>query len=538
MSKGLSKQVIVVGAGPVGLTLACELALSGVRTRVIERRAWRTKESRAMGLYPGSMELFDMRGLGETFAEFGNPADRITLSTGGGIELAALDSRYAYLNVIPQSTIEEILETRARELGVEIVRRTEVVEFTQDETGVTVTLRTDGVQRTERCAYLVGCDGSHSVVREQLGIDFGGSTHQYAAMLADVRLAKPPAEKVRLTPAPGAVAVTIDYGDGWYRLACLDRSQPWSDEPLTMEVLQQTFERILGYDLGLHSPRWLARFKVHERLADRYRVGRVMIAGDAAHLHSPLGGQGMNLGIHDAFNLGWKLAAEIDGWAPPGLLDSYEVERRPVAAATIRLTERGTHMVTSASPPVRGVRQLVTGRVLRSPRVQRAVAARVAGLTTAYVDGPGEGALAGTRMPGLTLHTTGGVDVQVHELLRNGTFLHLELRGAEPADVADWGELVTTVAGRIVASGGWGAATAVLVRPDGHVAWSTTTIDDEDRAAETAAAITTWCGTPYPGRRPVVGWPHDFPAEALAAPADALAAPAVEADLAISATER
>ncbi len=532
MSNGLSQQVIVVGAGPVGLTLACELALSGVPTRVIERRAWRTKESRAMGLSPGSMELFDSRGLAETFAEYGNPADRITLSTGGSVELSALPSRYAYLNVIPQSVIEEILETRARELGVEIIRRTEVVDFTQDETGVTVTVRTDGVQRQERCAYLVGCDGSHSVVREQLGIDFGGSTHPYAAMLADVRLAKAPLEKVRLTPAAGAVGVSIAYGDGWYRLACLDRSQPWSDEPLTMEVLQQTFASIVGYDAGLHSPRWLARFKVHERLADRYRVGRVLIAGDAAHLHSPLGGQGMNLGIHDAFNLGWKLAAEIAGWAPTGLLDSYEVERRPVAAATIRLTERATQMVTSASARVRGMRQFVTGSVLRSPRVQRAIAARMAGLSTAYVDGPGEGPLAGNRTPGLTLHTLGGVAVQVHELLRNGTFVHLELRGTEPADTADWGELVTPVVGRIAASGAWGAATAVLLRPDGHVAWSTTTVDDEDRAAETAAAITTWCGAPYPARRVPEGWPHDFPAPG-AAPA-AVYTP----DLAVSATER
>ena len=354
--------VIVAGGGPTGVMLASELRLHDVQALVLEKDAEPTRVVRALGLHARSIEVMDQRGLLERFLALGKQ-----YPVGGfgfaGISKPApdrLDTAHPYVLGIPQTITDRLLTEHATELGVEIRRGCELVGLSQDDHGVTVELA-DGTRLRSR--YLVGCDGGRSTVRKLLGVGFPGEPTKRETLLGEMEVAVPPetltaviAEVRKTLKGFGAVPL----GDGVYRVVV--PAEGVSEDrtvPPTLEEVRQQLRVFAGTDFGVHSPRWLSRFGDATRLAERYRVGRVLLAGDAAHIHPPTGGQGLNLGIQDAFNLGWKLAAEVNGWAPEGLLDSYHTERRPVAADVLDNT-RAQMELMSVEPGPQAVRRLVS----------------------------------------------------------------------------------------------------------------------------------------------------------------------------------
>src|SRR5215218_10937527 len=333
------------------MMLAGELRLHGVHVLVLEREAEPTRVVRALGLHARSIEMLDQRGLLDRFLPLGTQYPIAGFFAGISKPTPdRLDTAHPYVLGIPQPTTERLLIEHATELGVEIRRGCELVGLRQDDHGVTVELA-DGTQLRSR--YLVGCDGGRSTVRRLLGVGFPGEPTRHEWLLGEMEVAVTPETldavitEVRKTHKTfGAVPL----GDGVYRIGvpaagvAKDRSVP-----PTLDELRQQLQVFAGTDFGVHSPRWLSRFGDATRLAERYRVGRVLLAGDAAHIHPPTGGQGLNLGIQDAFNLGWKLAAEVNGWAPEGLLDTYHTERHPVAADVLDTTRALTEL-TSTEP--------------------------------------------------------------------------------------------------------------------------------------------------------------------------------------------
>ena len=407
-------EVIVVGAGPTGLLLGGELALGGVRVQIIERRAAAQRDSRALTLHPRSIELMDQRGLVERFLARGRPVPGwhfAGLDT--SLDFSALDTRHGYTLFLAQARTEQLLEERARELGVAIRRGHEVVGLRQDAGGdgagggssgadrVEVEVRgPDGVVETVRARFVVGCDGGRSVVRRAAGIGFPGTDETLSGALGDFVTVDPAAlDRAR---AHGVLAVPLEPDDaetddqaaggagGLTRIVLLDpqRMRTPASEPLTLDEFRASLLRICGTDCGVAGARWLSRFGNATRLAARYRSGRVLLAGDAAHIHFPAAGQGLNTGLQDAMNLGWKLAAEINGWAPPGLLDSYHAERHPAGQAVTENTEVQTllmelTLLPSYQRPAAALRELIAV-LLGIEEVNRRLAGLVSALDIEY----------------------------------------------------------------------------------------------------------------------------------------------------------
>ncbi|MEU5096981.1 FAD-dependent monooxygenase [Streptomyces sp. NPDC020996] len=521
MGNAPEQSVIVAGAGPTGLALACELAAAGVSCAVLERRLTTSGQSRAMGLYSRTMEVLDLRGHADALSAVGRPVGRMVPARGAVVDFTELDTRFPALHVVPQSRTEEVLQQRALDLGVIIQRGAEVYGLEQDGSGVSVQVRGESGEWEESADYVVGCDGAHSVVRELSGIAFRGRTYDISPVLADVRLRRQPPDDVLMVSGGGGVVVTVPYGDGLYRIAVARRDRPWTREPVTVEELAELMTRSLGFDPEPYDPVWLARFKIHQRIADQYRSGRVLLAGDAAHLHSPLGGQGLNLGIQDAVNLGWKLAAAVQGWAPAGLLDSYEAERRPQAERILRATDRATWMATSPSAAVTTLRRVMLGRLLGQRRFRRFAGEAVSGLRSGYGgraglgraglgrDGLGLGGLgrggrglrvrSGQRVPDLTVPRPEAAPVRLYELMRDGRFLLLDLTAdGRAASLAEaWGSRVcpVRVAGPVA---GLGGVAALLVRPDGYAAWVDGESDPDGCEERVRRALHQWCGAEGP----------------------------------------
>ncbi|GAA2213579.1 FAD-dependent monooxygenase [Nonomuraea monospora] len=453
--------VIVVGAGPTGLMLACELALAGVRCRLLERRAEQPNITRAFAVHARTLELLDARGLADDLLAKGVPVDSVAPAPGATLDLRRLATRYPMVLIVPQSGTEHLLEERARELGVQIVRGAEVVGLRQDDGRVIVDLA-DG--STETASYVVGCDGAHSKVRGLVGIDFAGKQYATHILLADVRATEPPSDALFAKASGEGVVLMIPFGDGWFRAIAWDRlrEQVPLDVPLPMEEMRDAFVRIAGTDFGMREQRWSTRFLSERRQAERYRAGRVFLAGDSAHVHSPLGGQGMNTGIGDAMNLGWKLAAVVRGRAPESLLGSYERERHRVGAQVLTLTDAFNRLVLGRSAIRRAFRTLTLRLALRFGRSRTFLAGRLTGLGIRY---PAASRRAhpwtGRRMPDLRC-----VDGRVYELLRDGRHLLVDAGakgGAARGDVK-----VARYTGPAVP----GMPAVVLVRPDGYVAWA------------------------------------------------------------------
>lgn len=451
--------VIIVGAGPAGVMLACELRLHGIRPVVVERDAEPTKVVRGLGLHARSVEVLDQRGLLERFLAVGQKYP------GGGAFAGIvkprperLNTAHAYTLGIPQTEVERLLLEHAAEVGVEIRRGCELTGLSQDDDAVTAELA-DGTRL--RARWLVGCDGGRSTVRKLLGVDFPGEPAEREWLLGEVRVTTPHEElmavmtKVRETNLGfGAGPV----GDGVYRVVA-PATELAGDRgvPPTFDELKQAMVAAAGTDFGAHSPRWLSRFGDATRLAERYRVGRVLMAGDAVHIHPPLGGQGLNLGIQDAFNLGWKLAAEIDGWAPAGLLDSYETERRPVAAGVLDLT-RAQGVLMSLEPGPQAVRRLVS-ELMDFEDVQRYLIEKIIATGIRYDFGEGH-ELLGTRLRDVELKRG-----RLYQRMHAGRGLLLDQTGRLSVD--GWTDRVD----HVVEVSEELDVPAALLRPDGHVAW-------------------------------------------------------------------
>ena len=329
---------------------------------------------------------------------------------------------------------------------------------------------------TERAGYLVGCDGAHSTVRRLLGIEFAGKQYQTHILLADVQLAHPPTDGLSAATSRDGVVLLVPFGDGWFRAIAWDRTReqvPLS-EPVTLSEIRDAFVRIGKTDFGMGEMRWSSRFLSERRQAERYRVGRVFIAGDAAHVHSPLGAQGMNTGIQDAINLGWKLAAAVRGTAPAWLLDSYQTERHAVGADVLKLTDAFNQLVLGRSLARRALRRVVISVLLNVGITKRIMAGRLSGVGIHYPRPRGAHPLTGQRIPDLDCSGT-----RLYELMRDGRFVVLTRRSVDVGpDV--------TVAVHADAS----LPEAVLVRPDGYAAWA-------GEAAELPAAVDHWRIRPF-----------------------------------------
>jgi 2-polyprenyl-6-methoxyphenol hydroxylase-like FAD-dependent oxidoreductase len=463
-------EVIVVGAGPTGLLLAGDLAEAGIDVTVLERRDGTISNlSRAFGVHARTMEALDARDLADQLVPTGAALRTLKLFEKVEVDLGTLPSRYPYLLITPQHHVEDLLLARARKAGVTIVDDAEVTGLTQDADGVTVTTST----RTYRAAYVVGADGFHSAVREAIGQPFPGKSVLKSIMLADVLVTEPPAETVTVNGVGDAFAFVAPFGDGYYRVFAWDRHRAVPDtEPLTLEEVREVTRRSLGTDLGMHDPRWLSRFHSDERQVPNYRVGRVFLAGDAAHVHSPAGGQGMNTGMQDAANLSWKLAAVLRG-APAELLDTYQAERHPVGRAVLRSSGALIRAAMIKSHVGQAVRGFVGGHALAVSRIRERLTGQLSGIGYHYPAPRGAHELVGTRAADIPL--------------ADGTRLYEALRGQRFVVIGDadvTGDHVTAVAP--ATPGG----PMILVRPDGYVGWAGTD------AAELRAILPTLAGQP------------------------------------------
>jgi 2-polyprenyl-6-methoxyphenol hydroxylase-like FAD-dependent oxidoreductase len=461
--------VIVVGAGPTGLMLACELAMRGVTVRLLDERRDIPNITRAFGVHARTLELLDARGLADELVQRGLPVYEVVPAPGAVMNLKELPSRYPMVLMAPQSLTERVLTARANELGVEIVYGAEVVGLQQDAEGVTVRLA-DGT--AERAAYVAGCDGAHSTVRDLLGIGFAGKEYETHILLADVQLKNPPAEGLSAATGPQGVILLVPFGDGWFRAIAWDRTRehvPLS-EPVPLEEIRDSFLRIGKTDFGMGEMRWSSRFLSERRQAERYQVGRGFIAGDAAHVHSPLGAQGMNTGIQDAMNLGWKLAAAIHGTAPDGLLDTYQTERHRVGAEVLKLTDAFNQLVLGRSLPRRVLRRVAITFLLNFRPTRRMMQGRLSGIGIRYPRPHGAHPLTGRRVPDVDCSGT-----RLYELMRDGQFVLLTRANL------DLGRSDVTLAVHTDPT----LPPAVLVRPDGYVAWA-------GPVTEAVAAVDYW----------------------------------------------
>jgi 2-polyprenyl-6-methoxyphenol hydroxylase-like FAD-dependent oxidoreductase len=453
-----SHDVVIVGGGPVGLWLAGELGMTGVRTLVLERLAVPSPHPKALGIHARTLEVLAMRGMEERFLAggFRMPAWHFGMLA-HRLDFSGLDTPYPFVLAFPQVRTEAILEQRALGLGVEILRGREVAGLTQDEASVTVELA-DG--ETFTAQYVVGADGAGSVVRRAAGIGFPGTDASVFGFLGDVVLDNPPPPGFGVHNERGALIVAAIPG-GLHRVSGYDvADQEPGRRAVTLEELRTTTTRIAGTDFGMRDPFWLTRFGNATRHAETYREGRVLLAGDAAHMHFPAGGVGLNVGLQDAMNLGWKLAARVQGRAAESLLDSYHAERHPLGTELAEHTLAQTALITGTSAEGLALRSLFGKLVAGHPSLSRELARKLAALDVAYPPADaGAHPLAGTRLP------------EANGLLHDGRAIVLNLSG-KPADAVA-AHAAKLGIGTVSAPFDLAGVTAAVIRPDGHVWWAT-----------------------------------------------------------------
>ncbi len=496
--------VVIAGGGPTGLMLAGELALAGTDVVLVERRANQDLDgSRAGGLHSRTIEVLDQRGIAERFLSAGQEHPSLGYA-GILLDISDFPTRHNHLLALWQSHIERILaDWVLDELGVPIRRRCEVVGFTQDDTGVDVELSDD---TSLRARYLVGCDGGRSLVRKAAGIDFPGLDPSTSWMIAEVEMDEQPEIGMR-REGGGIGPVSPAESGGPFRVVLVEREADHSDDP-TLQDLREALVATYGTDYGVHSPTWISRFTDMARQAASYREGRVLLAGDAAHIHPPQGGQGLNTGVQDAVNLGWKLAQVVKEISPESLLDTYHAERHPVGARVLHNTKA---QVALSTPDDRrqALRETMT-ELLGMDEPRRRIAAMISGLDIHYDLGEGH-PLLGRRMPDLDLHTADG-PTRTFTLLHDARPVLLNLGEPGNIDISPWADRVRSVDAEH--DGPWElpllgevtAPSAVLIRPDGHVAWAGDITDPG-----LPRALSTWFGEAAPGSAQLRG-PRGDPA--------------------------
>ena len=492
--------VVIAGGGPTGMMLAGELALAGVDVAIVERRA--TSEllgSRAGGLLSRTLEVLDQRGIADRFLAEGQKAQAIGFA-GVHFDLSGFPTRHPYTLGLRQKHIERILGTWVDELKVPIYRGIELTGFAQDDTGVEVEL-SDG--RSLRAQYLVGCDGGRSLVRKAAGIAFPGSDPTTSNLIAEAELAEtPPKWGIRRdalgTHALGRIEYEICNGEIIYAdhgpvgVLVTEQHVGQTAEP-TLSDLRAALIAVYGTDYGIHSPTSISRFTDAARQAASYRKGRVLIAGDAAHVHPPDGGQGLQTGVQDAVNLGWKLAQVVKGTSPECLLDTYHAERHPIGARVLRNT-MASIVLRREDEQTKALRDTIA-ELLGMDEPRRRFAAMMSGLDIHYNLGEGH-PLLGRRMPDLDVVTEKG-PLRFFTLLHDARPVLLNLGEPGSFDITPWADRIQPIdakyTGRweLPALGAVTAPAAVLVRPDGYVAWV-----GEQNQQGFVDALTTWFGPP------------------------------------------
>ncbi|MET8577611.1 FAD-dependent monooxygenase [Streptomyces sp. NPDC005012] len=456
-----ARSVAVVGAGPTGLLLAGDLAEAGVPVTLVEKRPHGISNlSRALVVHARTLEQLDARGLADELVVIGCPLRDLRLFGGLTLGLGPLPTRFPYVLVVPQYEVERLLERRAVEAGVRFAHETEVTGLRQDDHGVTLEVATHRGTEELRAAYAVGTDGAHSAVRRLVGLPFPGRSVIRSLVLADVRLAEDLGSALTADAGPDGFALLAPFGDGYHRMTGWRRGNDRPDsDPVGLEEVREIVRGALGSDFGMHDPRWMSRFHSDERQVPAYRVGRVLLAGDAAHVHSPAGGQGMNTGLQDAANLGWKLAAVLGGHADEALLDTYHAERHPVGRMVLLASGALIRGALAHGPASRALRAAVLATADRVGPLRRRGTAMVSGVGVRYRRPRGAHRSVGARVPDVPLAGGG----RLYEALRGGRFVLLAPPGLEVAP-----------RGARLAVERWAAPrdTAVLVRPDGHVAWA------------------------------------------------------------------
>jgi 2-polyprenyl-6-methoxyphenol hydroxylase-like FAD-dependent oxidoreductase len=492
--------VVIAGGGPTGLMLAGELALAGVDVAIVERRPSQDLPgSRAGGLHSRTIEVFDMRGIADRFLSEGTVAQVAAYLPGKALDISDFPTRHNYGLGLWQNHIERILAGWVGELAVTIYRGREVTGFAQDDTGVDVELA-DG--HSLRAQYLVGCDGGRSLIRKAAGIEFRGWDPTTSALIAEVEMAEEPELGIRRDDlgvhSLGRLEYEIHDGEVVYmdggpvRVMVTERHPGPTGEP-TLRDLSVGLVAVYGTDYGIHSPTWISRFTDMTRQAAAYREGRVLLAGDAAHVHSPVGGQGLQTGVQDAVNLGWKLAQVVNRTSPESLLDTYHAERHPVAARVLRNTMAQTVLLRS-DERIEALRDTVS-ELLSMDEPRKRFAAMMSGLDIHYDLGEGH-SLLGRRMPDLDLITSGG-PLRVFTLLHDARPVLLNLGEPGGFDITPWADRVQLIDAKyfgrweLPALGAVTAPTAVLIRPDGYVAW----VGDLTQPG-LYDALTTWFGPP------------------------------------------
>jgi 2-polyprenyl-6-methoxyphenol hydroxylase-like FAD-dependent oxidoreductase len=480
--------VVIAGGGPTGLMLAGELALARVDVAIVERRVSQDLAgSRAGGLHSRTIEVLDQRGIADRFLSEGRVHPAV-LFPGGPLDISDFPTRHNYLLALRQERIERILAAWVEELAVPIHRGCEVTGFAQDETGVDVEL-SDG--RSLRAKYLVGCDGGRSMIRKQAGIDFPGWDPSISYLIAEGEMTDEPASGIRRGEKGVNALGKLEDGKR-VRAVLIERHVTQGDEP-TLGELREALIAVYGTDFGVHDVTWLSRFTDVTRQAASYRERRVLLAGDAAHVHSPTGGQGLNLGVQDAVNLGWKLAQVVSGGSSESLLDTYQAERHPIGARVLQITMAQTAL-NRGDERTTALRETMS-ELLKMDEPRKRYAAMLSGLDIHYDLGTGH-PLLGRRMPDLDVVTADGPR-RVFALLHDARPVLLNLGEPGALDIASWADRVQRVDARhtgvweLPVFGAVSAPTAVLIRPDGHVAWVG---DGTDHGLRDA--LTTWFGPP------------------------------------------
>lgn len=478
---------VIVGGGPVGLWLSCELRLAGLDVCVIERRSKRMEQSRALSIHGRTLEVFAMRGLVQRFLSRGTPVPTghfALLKT--GLNFSSFDSEYPYWLSLPQAGTEQLIEDHACALGVVMYRGWTVTHVAQNEDSAWVDAQASGNTIRIVGHYLVGTDGARSVVRRQTGIDFPGIASTHTLMLGDVELEEPPAQPLLRVVNEAGSLMMGPLGNGkHHRIVLFDEQRGYvpTTQPVELDELLQGMRRIIGTDCGARNPVWLSRFSDETRLAKTYRVGNIFLAGDAAHIHMPAGGQGMNVGIQDAMNLGWKLAAVAKGMASAALLNSYELERRPVGARLCDNTLAQTALITQITPATLALRTLLEEKVMQYPSLHREIAGEIAGFTVRYPQTlltepaevtPADG-IVGQRIANFPVELDNGVSTTLFELLSRGQWISLGFGDVTPLAAPEWlsSECVDRIQTRQCRAAKLSGIGALLVRPDGHCAAAT-----------------------------------------------------------------